>query len=219
MQSSRRNAMRKAFVVIALWAVNGMAFAEDGVDDPHFALPVVVGGESACGAQPIVVHRTRADTVMSVLRVPKGEHGKEFVEVSGKSRKKDTASCVIDVRFEKPLEESRTMGVDFTGVEHKTPGATASLTVTLGSQRHVFDYPKGRVLDASLGKVLKRFQMIDLPAGTKRVRISIAGKASRTAYGDSAAIGFEALDLCFISPEEQPEFCGAPGFPNPRVSP
>ncbi|MEC5386754.1 hypothetical protein VVD49_13550 [Uliginosibacterium sp. H3] len=156
---------------------------------------------------------------MSILRAPKGANGKEFVEVSGNARKKDSASCVIDVRFEKPFEEARTMGIDLSGVEHKTPGATASLTVTLGRQKHVFDYPRGRVLDASTGKVVKRFQMIDLPAGTTRVRIAVAAKAARTAYEDSAAIGFDEMHLCFISPEEIPEFCGAPGFPNPRVMP
>jgi hypothetical protein len=211
--------MLKALLPIALWAISGAVFAEDGIDDPTFAMPIFTGGESVCGSQPVAVYRTRANTVLSIARTGKGEPGKEFLEVGPRSRQKDSANCVIDVRFERPLAEVSTLGIDFSGVEQKSPGATASLTIELGAQRHVFDYPRGRMLDATVGKVTKRFQMVDLPAGTRRVRISISGKAARAGHADSALIGFDALDLCFVSGEEQPEFCGAPGYPNPRAMP
>jgi len=219
MPSSSRRVMQKALLAFTLLAVSGAVVAEDGVEDPTFAVPVVAGGQSACGSRPVTVHRTRANTVLSILRDPGAGHGKEFLEVGPGSRKKDSASCIIDVRFERPLAEASTLGVDFSGTEQKSPGATASLTITLDAQRHVFDYAKGRMLDASAGKVVKRFQMLDLPAGTRHVRIAIAGKAAGTAHEDSVVIGFDTLDLCFVSGEEQPEFCGAPGYPNPRAMP
>jgi hypothetical protein len=205
--------MRNASILLAILFAQGMAFAEDGLDDPSFALPVISGRD--CAPDIMGVGRVRANTVLSIARKTQG---KEFIEVESRIRAKDSASCVIEVRFEKPLAEPGSLAVDFCGIEAKTPRAIARLSVKLDSQEYVFDYARGRMLDASSGKVTKRFQLIDLPAGSTHVSIAISGEAASFARGDSAMIGFDSLDMCFVSGEEQPEFCGAPGYPNPRAA-
>jgi hypothetical protein len=207
----------KLFVMQGVFAACSLAsigaVAEDGLDDPTFAQPVISG--NACAPELMSVGRVRANTVLSITRK---SQGKEFVEVESRIRAQDSASCVIDVRFEQPLAEPGSLAVDFRGVEAKSPRAIARLSIKLDAQDYVFDYAAGRMLDASSGKVTKRFQLIDLPAGSTHVSIAISGEAESFARGDSAALGFDSLDMCFVSGEEQPEFCGAPGYPNPRAA-
>ena len=210
--------VRRLLTAVAMLVVHGFGFAEDGVNEPAFAAPVLLGGDLACGSQPISAVRIRDNSVLNVQRGAVGTPAKPFLAVGPQSNKSDQANCTIDLRFERPLAEARTLGMDFRGTQMKDPGTTVHLLIEIGSQRHVFDYAKGRVVDGSTHPVLKRFQLADLPAGTTHVRISISGKATRIADADSALIGFESLALCFVEVEE-PEFCGASGYPNPRLAP
>lgn len=210
--------MLRTAVLLVLLLTGPFALAEDGAEDMRFAMPAFAGGKQACGAQKMEVLRDRGNTVMSIVRADPAQPA--FLAV-GPARKQDRAVCVIELRFEQALEAAQTLGIDFVGSEMKTPGAVVRLSIELGKQKHVFDYPAGRMLDEASGRVLKRFQVVYLPAGTRKLRIAISGEARRIARRDSAVIGFEALNLCFITSEqleEQPQFCGAPGFPNVQLA-
>ena len=208
--------MLRSIVVIGLLLMHGLALAEDGVEDPSFAMPAI--GRD-CGTAKLTVLRDRVNTVLSVVRGSADGQSKPFVAVGPGSAPRVSAVCCLDVRLERPLVEPRTLALDFHGLERKGAGTVTRLSVAFGTQRHLFQHARGSQLDELSGKSLKRFLLVDLPVGTRHVKVSIAGKAERLGKSDEASLGFDALDFCFVSPEEQPEFCGAPGFPNPRAAP
>lgn len=182
---------------------------------PTFADAVIPSNQARC-TQGFNSTRSPDNRVLSVLRTVKTTKDKEFLAVGPGFGTHDRAECVIDVPFQQPLNASRTLSVDYRGLEDKQSHTRASLTVTLGNQTHQFAYADGRWLDGSPGTDIKRF-LLDVPAGTRKVRIKIAGSASSTNKTDTALIGFDALDMCFVDPDH-PEYCGMTGKPNQRAT-
>ena len=159
--------------------------------------------------------RSPGNQYLSVLRTAKAKSDPEFLAVGTGYSARQSAVCVLQVVFQQPLASRRTLSVDFRGVELKGPAASTTLQIMIGPQTHTIQSPRGRYLDAGPGTELKRF-LVELPKGTRRVPIRIAGSAASLNGAETAMIGFEALDLCFVDPDH-PDYCGAAGKPNARV--
>lgn len=205
--------------VVATCGLAGAAFAADTsapVLSPTFVDAVIPPGQARC-AQGFSSTRSPDNRVLSVLRSAKTSKNKEFLAVGPGFGTRDRAACTIDVAFERRLQAPRTLSVDYRGLEDKQPHTRVSLVVTIGSQAHRFSYADGRWLDGTPGTDIKRF-LVDVPTGVKRLRISVSGTATSTNGTDSALIGFDALDMCFVDPEN-PDYCGLASQPNRRATP
>lgn len=184
--------------------------ASPAFDDATFAV-----SQPRCGPGSLLAIRSPGNQYLSVLRTAKAKTDPEFLAVGTGYPARQSATCVLQVVLQQPLASRRTLSVDFRGVELKGKAASTSQQITIGPQTHIIQYPRGRYLDAGPGTELKRF-LVDLPKGTQRVPIRVAGTAVSLDGAETAMIGFEALDLCFVDPDH-PDFCGAAGKPNERA--
>lgn len=211
-----RTVIRASIAACSLLCLGQASIAQaPNAPAPTFADAVIPSNQARC-TQSFNSTRSPDNRVLSVLRTVKTSKDKEFLAVGPGFGTHDRAECVIDVLFQQPLNASRTLSVDFRGSENKQSHTRASLKITLGSQTHQFAYAEGRWLDGAPGTDIKRF-LLDVPAGTTKVRIKIAGSASTINKTDTALIGFDSLEMCFVDPDH-PEYCGMAGMPNQHAT-
>jgi hypothetical protein len=136
----------------------------------------------------------------------------------GQSGVRHRANCVVDLVFSHKLTKPETIWIDIRGAEAKEGPIRLKYVISLGDQDHHFVYEKGRIIeskDASQSDFLRRFELTDIPRGTKKIRISFHGTIKNY---DKKSIGFlqlDSLDACFVDPaDKSPTRCG--GAPVPK---
>lgn len=205
----------KTNIIAIIFLCLGQASMGEDHSPPAFADAVIPLNQVHC-RQGFSSTRSPDNRTLSVIRTARTTKDKEFLMVGPSFGVHDRAECVIDVLFQQPLNAPLTLSVDYRGIEDKQPHTRVLLTVSLGRQSHEFSYADGRWLDGAPGADVKRF-LLDVPAGAKKVRIKVSGKATSINKRDSALIGFDALDICFVDPSH-PEYCGMAGQPNPHTT-
>lgn len=198
-------------MVVLLSAGPGVPAAEP--TEPAFAEPrAQTSHNDACAPGTFSATRSPDNRVLSIIRRTK------FLEVANGGKRKAKARCAIELLLEKPLVEPRTLYLDLRGDEMKEADSRISYVLRLARQHHRIEYNRGRVLDAATDSSFKRFQVLNLPKGTRRIPLVIEGAAESLDGKSFAYVAIDSFDLCFSDPAA-PDRCGGIAKPEPGAKP
>lgn len=172
-----------------------------------FAPPIFLSDpNSACDAETTRAGLSPDKRELSVL------FPRCFLEVGQSGVTKSAASCKFDLVFVEKLSKPETVRIDVRGSELKDAPVRVKYSISLGDQTHNFEYEKGRVIsgsDPSQADFVRRFELSNIPAGTKKIHISFQGKAKSYEKQSLGLAHIDSLDACLADPQDNDQLgCG-----------
>ncbi|PTR06814.1 hypothetical protein C8R32_109100 [Nitrosospira sp. Nsp5] len=135
-----------------------------------------------------------------------------FLELGQNVAEKSRASCKFDLVFSKKLEKLETVRIDIRGSELKDTAVQLRYMISLGGQTHNFEYEKGRIIqsnDPAHSDFIRSFELTDIPAGARKIRLSFEGKGKSDHKASSSYIAIDTLDACIVDPGDEDQLeCG-----------
>lgn len=143
-----------------------------------------------------------------------------FLEVGQSGPEKSAADCKFDLIFAEKLSQPETVRIDVRGFELKDALVRMKYEISLGDQTHNFDYDKGRIIsgnDPDQSDFIRRFELSNIPAGTKKIRVSFQGKAKSYDEQSLGLVHIDSLDACLVDPQDDNQLgCGGTAKPQQK---
>lgn len=161
---------------------------------------------NACGATETAAQVSPSKRELSII------FSGRFLDVGKEGAKQSRARCAFDLVFSEKLKKPETIRIDVRGSELKNAAVRIKYEIVLGQQTHNFEYVKGRIIegdDPAQSTFIRRFELADIPKGTRKVSIAFKGKAESSNKGSYGYAVIDSLDVCIADPQnEAPDGCG-----------
>jgi hypothetical protein len=200
----------KKTVSFLLWVLVASYAHSQKLPIAAFAHPVFGSGKgNSCSAKTASYTLAPDARAISVLRSDR------FLDVGQGKEKKARADCKFDLVFTRPLTNPESVHVDLRGGEFKDTKVRLYYTFSIGKQKHSFEYSEGRILEGADVSFARRFELADLPAGTKKIRVHLKGHAETKAANSVGWVAIDSLDACLVDVAKAGG-CGSTETPQPQ---